>query len=142
MLLPLDLVGWLDWGMNGLARPSGLMGELCVVDHGMGNFLSGGAERFGRTWSVAEGTRFTEDAKPYLAHCQIRNDVRLLDGVFPGALICLWIVRSRRSAWLRLESVQRAVEPGWVMRHEITRRNTRERDNDDDWLLLGEPWPC
>src|SRR5260370_18467197 len=110
--------------MNRRRLLPGLVREFHSVDDGMSDFLPRDINGFIGTRSVAERSGLAEDAKAHITHRQAGDDVRLLHGSAPGALVDGWGGRFRGRSWLRLENIRRAVEPGRFLRPTLLPRRT------------------
>jgi len=102
--------------MNRRRLLPGLVCEFRSVDDGMGDFLPRDINGFIGTGSISERARLAEDAQPHVTHRQPGDDVRLLHGSAPDALVDGWGRRFRGRSGLRLENIHRAVEPGLFVR--------------------------
>src|SRR5260370_6474666 len=83
-----------------------------MVDDCVGDFLPLDVNGFVGSWSVAKRSGLPEDAQSHITHRQAGDDVRLLDGLLPSALVDGWGGRFRGRSGLQLENIHRAVEPG------------------------------
>src|SRR5260370_36618801 len=94
----------------------GLVREFRSVDDGMSDFLPRDINGFSGTRSVMERTRLAEDAEHSIMHRQPGDDVFLLHGLVPGAVVDCWSGRLQWGPGLWLENIYRAVEPGLFAR--------------------------